>query len=377
MEKRVFPLLHATPGTETFVTTFWFGPQNAKRKVYIQASLHADELPGSLVAFYLYQRLQTLEEQGALQAQVVLVPMCNPLGLRQNFLHRHIGRFDFATGQNYNRLRSIPSHELAIAKLQAQGFTPDDDAEANVATIRAAMTEVLANFKPQTSVEALHTVLLQLSHDADLVLDLHCDNYAVLHLYTMPQLWEAFEPMACLLGSQCQILSENSESDSFDEKLSTFWHKLQRLWPDAAIPLACHSATVELRGEQDLSHAWAKQDADALLQYLHHIGDLQLPADQVRQPGKLLRAPYPLEGLAYVSTDMPGIAVYHVKPGDWVKQGQHVADVVNPLTQEVRQITSPTDGVVFAVAGESFIHPENKLMSISGPQDAGGGGLAP
>ncbi len=377
MEKCTYLLRYPTPGTETVVTAFCFGPLQAAHKVYIQASLHADELPGSLVAHYLCQRLQALEQQGALRASVVLVPMCNPLGLRQNFLYDHIGRFDFATGQNYNRLRGVPLLAMVREVLQAQAFVPGPDASHNVCAIRSAMGQALRQYQPQTSVDALHAVLLQLAHDADLVLDLHCDNHAVLHLYTSPQLWRAFEPMACHLGSECQILAEDSQAESFDEVLSTLWLKLQREWPQAAIPIACHSATVELRGEHDLSHEWAQQDADALLQYLHVRGDVQLPLQQVRVAPPLARAPHPLAGLAYLKADMTGIVVYKVQPGDWVQQGQHVVDIVNPLTQQVVAIHSPIDGVVFATSGQRFVHAENKLMSISGPQDAGGGGLSP
>ena len=212
MEKRTYPLRHAIPGTETVVTAFHFCPAQSSRKIYIQASLHADELPGSLVAHHLFGRLERLEVQGRLQAQIVLVPMCNPLGLRQNLFYGHIGRFDFATGQNYNRLRSIRLFDWALERLLEQGFVPGDDAASNVRAIRAALAQAIAAFEPQTSVDALQAVLVGLAVDADLVLDLHCDNHAVLHLYTLPQLWQVFEPMARHLGSECQILAEDSQS---------------------------------------------------------------------------------------------------------------------------------------------------------------------
>ena len=377
MEKRTYPLRHAIPGTETVVTAFHFGPAQSSRKIYIQASLHADELPGSLAAHHLFERLERLEAQGRVQAQIVLVPMCNPLGLRQNLFYGHIGRFDFATGQNYNRLRSIRLFDWALERLLEQGFEPGDDAALNVRTIRSALQQAIAAFEPQTSVEALHAVLVGLAVDADLVLDLHCDNYAVLHLYTLPQLWQAFEPMARHLGSECQILAEDSQSASFDESLSTPWLRLQRHWPEAAIPLACHSATVELRGERDLSHAWAQQDADALLQYLHQLGDVQLPDHAVRKAPELARAPHPLQGMQYVNAPMPGIVVYHVQAGDWVQCGQPLADVVDPVSQEQRTVLSPIEGVVFATSGQRFVHPENKLMSISGAKDIGNASLSP
>ena len=42
-------LLAAAPGTTRQVHSFHYGPTDAQGKVYIQASLHADELPAMLV----------------------------------------------------------------------------------------------------------------------------------------------------------------------------------------------------------------------------------------------------------------------------------------------------------------------------------------
>ena len=86
MEKRQIPLTCGIPGTETAITAFCYGPVQGVRKVYVQASLHADELPGSLAAWQLCERLQALELQERIRAQIVVVPLCNPLGLRQKLL---------------------------------------------------------------------------------------------------------------------------------------------------------------------------------------------------------------------------------------------------------------------------------------------------
>ena len=77
--------------------SFHYGPAGSGRKVYIQASLHADELPGMLVAHHLRQKLLALEAQGALLGEVVVVPVANPIGLAQTLLRAPHGRFDLAT----------------------------------------------------------------------------------------------------------------------------------------------------------------------------------------------------------------------------------------------------------------------------------------
>ena len=103
MQTHHHPLLNGAPGTRREVVSFHYGPASSGRKVYIQASLHADELPGMLVAHHLRQKLLALEAQGALLGEVVLVPVANPIGLAQTLLRAAHGRFDLATGENFNR----------------------------------------------------------------------------------------------------------------------------------------------------------------------------------------------------------------------------------------------------------------------------------
>ena len=91
----------STAGTERRLSVFRFG--SGPRKAYIQAALHADELPGMRVAVELKQRLLELEQQGRLNGVIELVPVANPIGLGQMFQATHQGRFDLASGQNFNR----------------------------------------------------------------------------------------------------------------------------------------------------------------------------------------------------------------------------------------------------------------------------------
>ena len=64
----------------------------------IQAALHADEVPALLVAQALRTQLTALEAQGAVLGEVVLVPYANPIGLAQQLLGQHEGRFDLRDG---------------------------------------------------------------------------------------------------------------------------------------------------------------------------------------------------------------------------------------------------------------------------------------
>ena len=72
-------------------------------KIFLQAGLHADEQPGTLILHYLLDLLEQADKSGQLNAEFMVFPMVNPIGMAQIFNHHHSGRFDFLTGLNFNR----------------------------------------------------------------------------------------------------------------------------------------------------------------------------------------------------------------------------------------------------------------------------------
>ena len=69
MKHHKSPLISPVLGTSRHIDSFHFGKPNSGKKIYIQASLHADELPGMLVAWKLKQQLLLLEEQGFIKKE--------------------------------------------------------------------------------------------------------------------------------------------------------------------------------------------------------------------------------------------------------------------------------------------------------------------
>ncbi len=132
-------------GCERHLTVFRFGA--GERKAYIQASLHADELPGMRCAWELKKRLSELEARGALNGVIELVPVANPLGLGQLLQGSHQGRFEFGSGKNFNR----DFVELSEPVAQRLAGRLGDDPHANTRLIRQAMLEVLAGLPAATS----------------------------------------------------------------------------------------------------------------------------------------------------------------------------------------------------------------------------------
>ena len=142
MQRLEHPLLSPSIGSQKTLVSFRFGDPQARPKVYIQASLHAEELPGMLVAHHLRPLLEQAEREGRLQGHVVLVPAANPIGLAQRLDHKAMGRFELDTAQNFNR--HYPDLADAVFSSVRDRLTPD--AAANVALVRGAVTDWLASW---------------------------------------------------------------------------------------------------------------------------------------------------------------------------------------------------------------------------------------
>ena len=222
MQRIDHPLLCGSLGSHRTLTSFHFGQPATGLKIYIQASLHAEELPGMLVAHHLRAQLEAAEAAGLLQGEVVLVPVANPIGLAQRLDHKPMGRFELNTSENFNRHYPDFAQVMDPALLD----TLDDNPTLNVTRVREAIGTYLVNWQPTTELESLRRQLLTLSHDADFVLDLHCDCEGVLHFYTDEACWTTMAPLAHLLGSRAILLAKGAGGAAFDECLSGVWWQL-------------------------------------------------------------------------------------------------------------------------------------------------------
>ena len=339
---QIHPLLAPVPGTERHIHSFHYGPSKPQGKVYIQASLHADELPGMLVAWHLKQRLAALESEGRLRSEIVLVPVANPAGLEQVLMDIPLGRYELESGQNFNRHFLDLSAQIGD---ELEGLLNHDPLH-NRQLIRGHLREALAAQVPTTQLQSQRLTLQSLACDADMVLDLHCDFEAVAHLYTTPEAWPQVEPLARYLGAQASLLATDSGGLSFDECFTLLWWQLQqRFEHDFAIPQGSFSVTVELRGQGDVSHALAEQDCQALIDYLIGFGAIE------GEPGPLPPLPYPatpLAGVEPVATSAGGILVFCASPGDYLQAGQLIAEVIDPVSDRVTPVYCTAAGLLYA-----------------------------
>ena len=352
---------HPDNSSQHLLTSLHFGTRGRGKKAYLQAALHADEVPGMLVAQCLRTELAALEAAGKIRGEIVLVPAANPIGLAQAIHGAPFGRFDLATGITFNRAYKHVAQKLKHSLAGKLGA----DGDANVTLIRAHATQAVAAWQPASDADALKKLLLGLAIDADIVLDLHCDNEAVMHVYTGTPLAEAAGPLAACLGAHALLVALEAGDEPFDEACSRFWWELAAHF-GAAFPIApaCLSATVELRGEMDVNYDLARRDARSLLNFLAHAGVLDMQPDSMPAP---LCAATPLEGVEPIVAPHAGVLVFLRQLGDKLRAGDAVADLIDPVSGATTTLACTRDGVFFARTAHRHLLRGMAVGKVAGP----------
>ena len=84
------------------------------------------------------------------------------------------------------------------------------------------------------------------------------------------------------------------EALTFSGVNGALWARLAKRFPDAAIPQACFSTTVELRSQHDVTHAIGESDARNLFRYLVRKGFIEGDAGPLP---RLKSEPTPIAGM--------------------------------------------------------------------------------
>ena len=229
-----------TEGVSYELTVFRFkGSSKKAPTAYIQAALHAGELPGVVAIHALMPKLRAAEAEGRILGDITIVPAANPVGRAQYHFGDVQGRFHLGTRTNFNR--DFP-------------LLDRPDKSALPPATHAATVDV-----------RLKRLLVELSIGHDIVLDLHCDDEGVPYLYVPAQLWPAMQDCAAAMGVEAVILWEGGSGAAFEEAAIHPWLQLPR--EKAGLDRRVVT-TVEYRGLRDVESAYAKSDAEGIYRLL-------------------------------------------------------------------------------------------------------------
>lgn len=315
----------AMPGTTRQLRVFSFGAPGARPKAYLQAGLHADEPAGMMVLRELCKLLSAAEDAGQIPGEIVVVPMANPLGVDQAVNSAIMGRYELRTGANFNRAWPNLSDGLADAVRKRIG----PDRQENVDLVRRELKRRITALRGESPVMAQRITLARRAYDADLIVDLHCDDEALSYMMSPPDLWDEARRFAADVG--VHSLQPSGESDGahcFDESFLRPWVELHREF-GARVPVACKAFTFEMGGVLDVDPKQAARHAQGFLRYLRRIGCVAGGAP--RRNGHAVE-----EFREFEMLDSPagGILLYRQDLGAWVSPGDVIAEIVDPMSPD-------------------------------------------
>lgn len=364
-ERKTVLLRGDTPGETTEFNYYVVGPANAPEKVHLQAALHADEHPGTMVLHHLLPLLRHADERNLTRAKFTVMPLVNPLGMGNLSFRHHIGRYDPNTGINHNR--RWPDLFSAVRQ-QLAGRLKEDEA-FNVALIRKTVAQWIDSQQPRSVAEQLRLLVLREAHDAEFVLDLHCDDDSQIHIFTSPELMPELQDLADWMGAAATLTAADSGGGSFDEVLPQLYRKVAATNPGKPVPMASATATLEYRGQFDVWDTTGADDARRLYGFL--CGRNLIDDEPGSKPEPAPEAT-PFEATEIVRVEKPGLLAYRVELGERVKKGQPIADLIALDGPDAFMARTPilagTDGFILSRSRYKYAPRGAGIAKIVGTQ---------
>ncbi|TPO06022.1 succinylglutamate desuccinylase/aspartoacylase family protein [Mesorhizobium sp. B1-1-5] len=312
------------------------GKDKAAPSAYLQAALHAGELPGVVAIDALVPMLARAEAEGRIKGTITIVPWGNPIGRAQYHFGEHQGRFSLGTRTNFNR---------AFPLLAA----PDE--------------RLLPDVSLGGADRRLKNRLVQLSLGNDIVLDLHCDDEGLAYLYIHTSLWPHMADCAAAMGAEAVLLWSEDDTGTFEGA---------SIMPYQNVPARVARfdrravTTVEYRGILDVDAALAAADAAGLYRLLVVRGVVQ--DSSVPKFEKFSGPVVPQENIDMMPSPRAGAILYDVKPGDRVKKGDRLATIVHAPGEAGgrTEVFAPQSGFILTRRARRIIRAGEDLLKLAG-----------
>lgn len=304
-------------------------------KIYIQAALHAGELPGTALVHFLCERLRQAEADGALLGDITVVPHANPIGAAQSHFGEMQGRFDLGSRTNFNR-------DFPLISLRDRNL-------------------LIANLERYSAVDRLKRQLIHMALGADLVIDLHCDDESLQYAYIDDAFWPEAADLAAALDMDAVLLSDG-ESSAFEEAVSFAW-KYEVPGEKKTHLSGRLSVTVELRGTRDVYPEMARKDAEGLWRFLAARGAV---SDDSVTLSAFTGPAVPLDNVEMIRAPQAGTVLFHRNIGERVEQGDLLATIITApgMPDGSIDVHAPQAGLIVTRVSDRLVRRRGDLMKI-------------
>ena len=267
-------------------------PENTDnpKRISIVTGTHGDELEGQYVCYLVQKRIK--EHPECLHGIVDIYPAINPIGI------------DSIT-------RGIPAFDLDMNRM----FPGDNE---------GSMLEHIAN--------GIVTDL----EGSDVCIDIHASN---IFLTEIPQV-----RINTLFGNELVPIAEKINIDliwvhpSATVLESTLAHAMNTV----GVP----TLVVEMGVGMRITKSYCEQITDGIFNLMASLGMWSGEVPTVRKPLVV----YDEDPISFLNAEKSGLFVAHTKHWTNVTEGQHIGDIIDPLSGEIlTTVTADCDGILFTI----------------------------
>lgn len=282
-----------------------------KTRLSLVTGIHGDELEGQYLAYMIGSYIDA--HINLLDGIVDIYPALNPMGI------------DSIT-------RGIPIFDLD-------------------------MNRVFPGAKDGTMIEVICSSIIDDLSGSDVCIDIHSSN---IFLKEIPQI-RISVPTADMLVPYAKMMNVDfvwvHESATVLE--STLAHTLNTRGTKTLV--------VEMGVGMRITKEYCQQLFDGIMNLMKNLGMWKGETNPVREPIVSLN-----HEVGFVNSDAAGIFVSCVQFGDTVKKGDHIGDVVDPLTSKiVEEVKAVCDGMIFTLREYPVVYGGSLLARILEPMQGG------
>ena len=357
-------------GDRISLQTYQFVGANPGKKVYIQSNLHGAELAGNAVIHQLIDFLTDLDPS-ALAGEILLVPVCNPLGVNQRSHHFSAGRYNPYDGRDWNRIYWDYEKEdedieaFVRSHLKSDPITIVQHYRHRIQTCFQAQRERLQTPAGAPVHEHYCAQLQSLALDADYLIDLHSSSDRGLnYLYYFRDRANS----AAFFGLDFAILLDRYDGDAFDEAFMKPWLALEFAFIQQGQPLRfdIEAYTLELGTGMELNPNSVAKGLQGVKHYLGQKGVLVgLKPPYSDHPPHFFTQRNAVK--KYYAT-VGGMIQTRVNPGTWVEVGDRLYQLLsfNKSGQppNVIEIQAQAAGLVYDVSINHAVNQGEYVLAV-------------
>ena len=333
------------------------GSHNNAPSVYMQASMHASELQGNTVMIQLVEYFRLHQPKG----DVYLIPQCNPIGMDSFQGAGHQGRFDSATGDNWNRYYYNPEIDYKSFVSEHINSTTSEYKKSFENLIQSKISNELKNELYLSRARKINLIVQHEAQKADFVLDLHTDTDAITYVYTASYAKKSAETF----GYKHSLVIPNDCGGALDEAIFVPWWRLQEEFAKQGRDekILKEGFTLELGSEEDICFDDSVAQTQGVLSYLKSKGIIDSVFATNRLHSEVVH--HDISNYKQIRAIEGGMYEWLVKAGESFKAGDVIGQYIQTCTMSKKDLTLPVGGTIISIHTTGAVCQGTQLLNLA------------